>query len=115
LATTLTKLGLKFTKLSDDARRQNAFLAECMLIMTSILHLGRSGYAKSQIPEDDSGRISACIKVLSDPSEVITQIFAEESRKALSNLLFSFFYPTREKKTEKKKTVSAQRMTLWLI
>jgi len=63
LATTLTKLGLKFAKLCDEPRKQNAFLAECMLIMTSVLHLGRSGYAKKQIPEDDSTRISACIKV----------------------------------------------------
>ena len=47
----------------DDARKQNAFLAECMMIMTSILHLGRSGYAKKQIPEDDFTRISACVKV----------------------------------------------------
>ena len=43
---------------------------------------------------------------MSDPSEVITQIFAEESRKALSNLLSTKGDPTRAKKTEKKKTVS---------
>jgi coatomer subunit beta len=106
LATTLTKLGLKFTKLSDDSRKQNAFLAECMMIMTSILHLGRSGYAKKQIPEDDFTRISACVKVLSDPSAVITQIFAEESRKALCALLATKGDPSKEKKVEKKKSVA---------
>ena len=37
-----------------------------MMIMTSILHLGRSGYAKKQIPEDDFTRISACVKVKFD-------------------------------------------------
>jgi len=50
-------------QLTDHDRKRNAFLAECMLIMTSILHLGKSGYAKKPIPDDDSGRISACIKV----------------------------------------------------
>ena len=46
-----------------------------MMIMTSILHLGRSGYAKKQIPEDDFTRISACVKVklnlMSDHLKVI--------------------------------------------
>ena len=110
-------------QLCDEPRKQNAFLAECMLIMTSVLHLGRSGYAKKQIPEDDSTRISACIKVgiimlsisiiflkyhqvLSDPSSVITQIFAEESRKALSNLLVARGDPSKKEKVEKKVTIS---------
>jgi coatomer subunit beta len=104
LATTLTKLGLRFIKLTDHDRKRNAFLAECMLIMTSILHLGKSGYAKKQIPDDDSGRISACIKVLSDPNDSISNIFSEESRKALSNLLQAKgAAQQKEKKVEKKK------------
>ena len=46
------------------------------------------------------------MKVLSDPSPVITQIFAEESRKALCQLLLTKGDPSKEKKVEKKKSVS---------
>ena len=45
-------------------------------------------------------------QVLSDPSSVITQIFAEESRKALSNLLIARGDPSKKEKVEKKVTIS---------
>ncbi|CBY11196.1 unnamed protein product [Oikopleura dioica] len=105
LATTLTKLGLRFTQLTDNNRKRNAFLAECMLIMTSVLHLGRSGYAKKPIAEDDACRIVACIKVLSNPKPQTTQIFAVESRNSLSTLLASKAkYQKHSVKKEKKIT-----------
>ena len=46
------------------------------------------------------------VQVLSDPSSVITQIFAEESRKALSNLLIARGDPSKKEKVEKKVTIS---------
>ena len=43
LATSLTKLALRYAQLTDDKRKQNSFIAEAMLIMASIIHLGKSG------------------------------------------------------------------------
>ena len=42
LATSLTKLALRYAKAhAQDAKKQNRFTAESMLVLTSILHLGR--------------------------------------------------------------------------
>lgn len=43
LGTTLAKLALRYKSLVNDPVRQNHFTSEAMLIITSILHLGRSG------------------------------------------------------------------------
>jgi coatomer subunit beta len=42
LGTTLTKLALRYMSLTDN-KKQNRFCSEAMLIMASILHLGKSG------------------------------------------------------------------------
>lgn len=42
LATTLTKLALRYAKANaNEPKKQNRFTAESMLVLTSILHLGR--------------------------------------------------------------------------
>lgn len=43
LGTTLAKLALRYNHLVHDQARQNQFTSEAMLIITSILHLGKSG------------------------------------------------------------------------
>lgn len=43
LGTTLAKLALRYSNLLHDTVRQNRFTSEAMLIITSILNLGRSG------------------------------------------------------------------------
>lgn len=43
IGTTLAKLALRYISLSNDVVNQNKFCASCMLIITSILHLGKSG------------------------------------------------------------------------
>lgn len=43
LGTTLAKLALRYLTLVSDQVRQNRFCAEAMLIITSVLHLGKSG------------------------------------------------------------------------
>lgn len=47
LGTTLVKLALRYISLVSDPVRQNRFCAEAMLIMTSVLHLGKSGLIHS--------------------------------------------------------------------
>jgi hypothetical protein len=43
LGTTLAKLALRYMSLTSDSKKQNHFCSEAMLIITSVLHLGKSG------------------------------------------------------------------------
>ena len=43
LGTTLAKLALRYMSLTSDSKKQNRFCSEAMLIMASMLHLGKSG------------------------------------------------------------------------
>jgi hypothetical protein len=51
------------------------FTAESMLVLTSILHLGKSGLPTKPITPDDADRISFCLKVLSEQTPAINVIF----------------------------------------
>ena len=81
LATTLTKLALRYgeavnkTRSEDSARKINRFTAESMLVLTSILHLGKSGLPTKPITPDDADRISFCLKVLAEQTPAINIIF----------------------------------------
>lgn len=63
MATTLTKLALRFIQQVSSPQSQNQFCAEAMLVITSILHLGRSGLPQKPISNDDAERLGLCLKV----------------------------------------------------
>lgn len=63
LGGTLTKLALRFSSLVQDERKKNRFTAECMLVITSIMHLGVSGLPEKKITKDDMDRLNLCLKV----------------------------------------------------
>ncbi|KAG9463555.1 hypothetical protein GDO78_021509 [Eleutherodactylus coqui] len=87
LATTLTKVALRYVALVQDKKKQNSFVAECMLLMATILHLGKSSLPKKPITDDDVDRISLCLKVLSECSPLMNDIFNKECRLSLSHML----------------------------
>ncbi|KAL0189116.1 hypothetical protein M9458_016215, partial [Cirrhinus mrigala] len=87
LATTLTKVALRYVALAEDKKRQNSFVAEAMLIMATVLHLGKSSLPKKPITDDDVDRISLCLKVLSECSPLMNDIFNKECRRSLSHML----------------------------
>lgn len=58
-----------------------------MLIMVTVLHLGKSSLPKKPITDDDVDRISLCLKVLSECSPLMNDIFNKECRKSLSHML----------------------------
>ncbi|PVD27888.1 hypothetical protein C0Q70_10463 [Pomacea canaliculata] len=87
LATTLTKLALKFIRLTEDVKRQNAFVAEAMLIMATIIHLGKSGLSEKPITDDDVDRIATCLRVLAERSDLMHEIFNTACRGSLSIML----------------------------
>jgi len=87
VGSTLTKLALRFIELEPDIVKQNTFCAESMLIMASIIHLGKSGIPKKAISEDDLDRLATCVKALAERNTLLKQIFSEKCRTALSVML----------------------------
>ncbi|EEB10658.1 Coatomer subunit beta, putative [Pediculus humanus corporis] len=87
LGTTLAKLALRYNSLVKDTVKRNRFTTEAMLIMSSVLHLGKSGIPSKAITNDDADRLLLCLRVLSDANREIETIFSEKCRKALSVML----------------------------
>ena len=63
LGSTLTKLALRYGDLVQNEAKQNRFTAECMLVITAIMHLGVSGLPEKKITKDDLDRLNLCLKV----------------------------------------------------
>lgn len=101
MASSLTKLAFRYLSLVKDPKKQNCFVAECMLIMTSIIHLGKSGLTTKSINDDDLERISLCLKVLAERSPLMIKIFNLDCRESLSTMLTTKI--EEEKETEKAK------------
>ncbi|KAI5703002.1 hypothetical protein M8J75_006605 [Diaphorina citri] len=87
IGSTLTKLTLRYLNLVTDPVKQNRFCTEAMLIIASIVHLGKSGLCTKAITNDDQDRLLMMLKVLSDRSPVVVDVFTEQCRKAISIML----------------------------
>lgn len=87
LAATLTKLVLKYLELEKNKIKQNKLTTSAMLVMSSILHLGKSGFPTKSITNDDADRIFLCLRTLSERNPEIVEIFRNSCRNALSNML----------------------------
>ena len=99
LSTSLTKQALRFLASCPDARKQNSFIAQCMFILSSVLHFGRSGLPKKAITDDEVDRLSVCLKVLSERNDAMSEIFVSKCRESLTVLLE---HQTAKEAVEKK-------------
>ncbi|NXY58693.1 COPB protein, partial [Callaeas wilsoni] len=110
LATTLTKIALRYVSLVQEKKKQNSFNAEAMLLMATILHLGKSSLPKKPITDDDVDRISLCLKVLSECSPLMNDIFNKECRQSLSHMLSAKLEEEKlsQKKESEKRNVMIQ-------
>ncbi|KAL3183594.1 hypothetical protein MRX96_033700 [Rhipicephalus microplus] len=108
MASDLTKLAVRYLSLVKEPRKQNAFVAECMLVMTSVLHLGRSGLPSKAINDDDADRVCLCLKMLSDRSPTLRSVFGHECRQALSAMLAA----KAEEEAETQKAKQAKGITV---
>ncbi|KAJ3044511.1 coatomer subunit beta [Rhizophlyctis rosea] len=99
LASCLTKLVLRYGELQEDRAQVNTLRSEAMLIMTSIIRVGKSEVPSSPIDEDSHDRIMTCLRVLSSvPDEtVLKEVFLTECRRAFTELIKA------EEKTQKRK------------
>lgn len=87
LSATLTKLALRYAELEDDVRQQNRLTTQVMLIMSSILHLGKSGFPTKPITNDDIDRIFICLRTLSERTKEAVEVFQHYCRDALGKML----------------------------
>lgn len=109
LSTTLTKLALRFIESTDNVKRQNAFVAEAMLVMASIIHFGKSGLPTKPMTDDDLDRIATCLRVLAERSPLMNEIFNSSCRESLSMMLAAKADEDKEQQREsQKKTVKVQ-------
>ncbi|KAL4766243.1 coatomer subunit beta [Aspergillus foveolatus] len=84
LSSTLTKLVMRHSEVSEDSARTNALRAEAMLIMISIIRVGQSPFVAAPIDEDSVDRIMTCVRSLAEFSErkELETTFLEDTRKA---------------------------------
>ncbi|CAO3579022.1 unnamed protein product [Absidia cylindrospora] len=84
LATTLTKLALRYSKVVSDSTSANARRAEAMLIMTSIIRVGQSQFVSFHIDEDSYDRIMQDLRVVGtySPGDRVDKVFLEETKAA---------------------------------
>ena len=87
LATTLAKLALRYKGLENDLQKSNRMQAEAMLIMSSVLQLGRSGLPTKAMTHDDAERLSLCLRSLACPTSLVQKVFTEGCRDALGRML----------------------------
>ncbi|KAG7187989.1 hypothetical protein KM043_013945 [Ampulex compressa] len=87
LATTLAKLALRYKNLESNVQKSNRMQAEAMLVMASVLQLGRSGLPVKAMTHDDAERLSLCLRSLACPTPLVQHVFTEGCREALSRML----------------------------
>uniref|UniRef100_A0A914RTX6 Clathrin/coatomer adaptor adaptin-like N-terminal domain-containing protein n=1 Tax=Parascaris equorum TaxID=6256 RepID=A0A914RTX6_PAREQ len=88
LATTLSKLVLKYSKLlGGKGDKVNGFAGEALFIIASIINLGKSGITKTNVTEDDLDRLGMTVKVLCDQWPGVEEIFLDKCRESLELML----------------------------
>lgn len=87
IANTLAKMAFRYFNLESDPSAQNRFAGEAMLIMTSIVHLGKSGLPQKSMTDDDYDRMMLCLQVVSERTSLLSNVFTSKCREALSHML----------------------------
>ena len=87
LAATLAKLALRYCRLVSAPVKQHRLRAEAMLVIASMMHLGRSGLPEKAISDDDLERLQLCLRVIAEPSPLLEKIFLGACKDALNSML----------------------------
>ncbi|XP_059617605.1 coatomer subunit beta [Phlebotomus argentipes] len=106
LAATLTKLVLRYMDVEANEQKHNRLCTTAMLTMSSILHLGKSGFPTKPITNDDVDRIFLCLKTLSERTPGIVEIFKEFCREALGSMLLAQNEEENQALREKQKAAA---------
>ncbi|XP_055712157.1 coatomer subunit beta isoform X2 [Phlebotomus papatasi] len=106
LAATLTKLVLRYIDVEANEQKHNRLCTSAMLTMSSILHLGKSGFPTKPITNDDIDRIFLCLKTLSERTPGIVEIFKGTCREALATMLMAQTEEETQALREKQKAAA---------
>lgn len=89
LASTCAKLALRASNSDMDSTACNTLYAEAMLVITSILLLGKSGLSPQPIDPDSYDRICLCLRVLADRtiSRAVREVWISGCHSAFSTML----------------------------
>ncbi|KAK4306509.1 hypothetical protein Pmani_021654 [Petrolisthes manimaculis] len=87
IANTLVKLAFRYISLDSELSVQNKLCGEVMLVISSIIHLGKSGLPNKAMTDDDFDRMMLCLQVVSESNASLSTIFTEQCRTALSHML----------------------------
>ena len=106
LSSTLTKLVMRHSEISNDSARTNALRAEAMLIMISIIRAGQSQFVKLPIDEDSVDRIMSCVRSLAEFAQKkdLETAFLDDTRKAFRDMV----QVEEKKRAEKDAVLRAQ-------
>lgn len=90
LATSLSKLAANHAKLNRVRKQEvNLLNGELIFILGSIVHLGKSGLAKTNMSDDDVDRVMTTIRVLADYGAEMEETMIQKTRASLEMLLSS--------------------------
>lgn len=85
---TLTKMALRYAEgPTPNGPAPYRLITEVMLLMSSILHLGKSGFPSKPITNDDADRIMICLRTLSERKIEAAAVFMRDCRIALGKML----------------------------
>ena len=109
LSSTLTKLVMRHSEISQETERTNALRAEAMLIMISIIRVGQSQFVKAPIDEDSIDRIMSCVRSLAEFAQKkdLGTVFLDDTRKA-----FRAMVQVEEKKRADKEAVEKSKSAI---
>ncbi|CAJ0565765.1 unnamed protein product, partial [Mesorhabditis spiculigera] len=110
LSTILSKLAERYAKLNQgNSPRVNAFKADVMFILSSIVNLGKSGLSKNNITEDDLDRMCTTIKVLAEGCPGAEEIFLDKCRESLEIMLSNKHEVKQDEQIKKKNQVEVDK------
>ncbi|RUP49758.1 adaptin N terminal region-domain-containing protein [Jimgerdemannia flammicorona] len=110
LATTLTKLTMRYAELVNDVKSVNSRRAEAMLIMASVIRVGQSQFASTPIDEDSYERIMSCLHVLeTTPGDRVTKtVFLQDTKAAFAKQVQAEEKRLADKKAKDRAAVTIQ-------
>uniref|UniRef100_A0A183BWD3 Coatomer subunit beta n=1 Tax=Globodera pallida TaxID=36090 RepID=A0A183BWD3_GLOPA len=117
LANTLAKLVLRYAELNKGvASTVNKLASEALLLIASIVHLGKSGMCKQAITEDDLDRLSTTMRLIVEQWPDAVHVFLNECRSSLERMLMAkgdVDRHERETKAPKKKIVQPDKTIMF--
>jgi coatomer subunit beta len=108
VASTLTKLMLRYEEVQDNRVALNKAEAEILLYMVSMLRLGQSSALSHPIDDDAYDRITLCIKVLTEKDPLMTTVWLKNCRTSFAMMINDKLSREMEEKKSKAQDSYAQ-------